>query len=329
LEKSWPVRRRWCWPLMQWDCNETTAIYLSQKGTIQYFTENKWENPSGSYTLSGLTQFSVSPGPEFIVLLFVFDNRAYVTLHKFPDFEVSVARKTFSQSDSVNIQWSENGNMALVLTFKDVDDISNLYSGRSGGLYLLRDDGFDCLVPIKDNLPIQDFRWNPKGTQFTVLYGFVPETSFAIFDNEANIIAQNVSSSKNTIIWSPCGRILAIGGFGNLPGDLDFFDVSDCANPIPIGNVNAFSTTYHTFSPDSKYFIGATLSPRLRVENCVRFYTYCGDFIFEDKVDDLYDVRFKPTQNNFTLFKIVKKKKWRNRKKQNKQNTFLQRDLFT
>jgi len=69
---------------------------LSQKGTLQYFTDNNWENPSGKYNLAGLTQFSVSPGPDFTVLLFVFENRAYVTLHKFPNFNDALARKTFA-----------------------------------------------------------------------------------------------------------------------------------------------------------------------------------------------------------------------------------------
>jgi translation initiation factor 2A len=306
LEKSWTVRRRWCWPLIQWDCNETTAIYLSQKGTLQFFTENNWQNPSGSFNLAGLTEFNVSPGPEFIVLLFVTDSRSYITLHKFPDLDVAIARKTFAQADKIDVFWSGNGKMALCLTFKEVDDISNLYSGRSAGLYLLRDDGFDCLVQIKDNLPIQSIVWNPKGNQFAAIYGFVPECTTGIFDFEANAIAQIDSNSKNALIWSPCGRILAIGGFGNLPGDLDFYDVSDCSNPSVIGSVNAFSTTYHTWSPDSKYFIGATLSPRLRVDNCIRFYSYRGDFIHQENIDELYEIRFKPTQNNYPQFKIEK-----------------------
>jgi len=196
--------------------------------------------------------------------------------------------------------------MALVLTFKDVDDITNLYSGRSGGLYLLRDDGFDCLVPIKDNQPVQDIIWNPRGNHFALIYGFVPECTTAIFDNEANNVAHIPSNSKNALIWSPCGRILAIGGFGNLPGELDFYEISDCNRPIHIGNVNAFSTTYHTFSPDSKYFIGATLSPRLRVDNCIKFYSYRGDFIYQEDIDELYEIKWKSTQNNYPEFLIEK-----------------------
>lgn len=87
--------------------------------------------------------------------------------------------------------------------------------------------------------PIHDIAWNPKGNEFAVTYGCiffffqkkllyfnndkVMPSQTTIFDLKCQPIADLGSNSRNTLKWSPNGKILCIGGFGNLQGYMVFY----------------------------------------------------------------------------------------------------------
>lgn len=111
---------------------------------------------------------------------------------------------------------------------------------------------------------------------------------------------------RNTISWSPHARFLALAGFGNLSGELSFWDrktlkclgtarrrprgrpplLAAHARPAVVaaggrrrhvappharhawrGQVEAHMTVAYEWSPDSRHFLTAILFPRLRVDN--------------------------------------------------------------
>jgi len=241
----------------------------------------------------------LGPGTNPKILLFFSETNipGAIALYNANRLNNPISRKSISKADSIYIHWNVTGSSVLVMTYMEVDTTGKLYSGRSGGLYLLREDGYDCRVDIRDNPPIHEIRWNPNpnSSDFAIVAGFIPKCDATLYDRDANKISDLIlQEPRNTIVWSPCGKIIAIGGFGNLQGYLNFYNITDPYSPIMIGNTTAFSTTYHTFSPDSKYFLAATLSPRLRVDNGIKILSYNGQKLLEYNCDELYDVRFQP-----------------------------------
>ena len=69
---------------------------------------------------------------------------------------------------------------------------------------------------------------------------------------------------------------MALAGFGNLAGDIDFYQVKDNKKCIKMGSNNAHCTIRHGWSPDSRYFMAATLAPRMNVDNGFKVFKYNG-----------------------------------------------------
>jgi uncharacterized protein with WD repeat len=49
-----------------------------------------------------------------------------------------------------------------------------------------------------------------------------------------------------------------IGGFGSLGGEMDFWDISK-NEVVKMGHAKAFSSTYHSWSPDGFYLLACSL----------------------------------------------------------------------
>ncbi len=79
---------------------------------------------------------------------------------------------------------------------------------------------------------------------------------------------------RNTAVWSPHGRFLMLAGFGNLAGEMDFYDTNK--NCKKIGTNKAHCSVSYGWSPDSRYFMTATLAPRMNVDNCYKIFKYNG-----------------------------------------------------
>ena len=60
------------------------------------------------------------------------------------------------------------------------------------------------------------------------------------------------------------GNILCLAGFGNLQGNLEFWDLSQ---KKLISSVSAKDATCFMWAPDGAHALTATLSPRMRVGN--------------------------------------------------------------
>ena len=77
-------------------------------------------------------------------------------------------------------------------------------------------------MELKDG-PIHDVKWAPNGEHFVAIHGFMPAKT-TLFDKKCKPIYDFGSGPRNTVEWSPFSRFLVIGGFGNLPGDIEFYD---------------------------------------------------------------------------------------------------------
>lgn len=109
-----------------------------------------------------------------------------------------------------------------------------------------------------------------------------------IFDHRVNVLHDFGTSPRNYVSYNPQGRLMMIAGFGNLSGAVDIWDRKTLTKEA---SYNASNTSFTDWSPDGRFLLCATLSPRMRVDNGVRILHWSGSLVFEEAVDELYQVR--------------------------------------
>lgn len=113
-----------------------------------------------------------------------------------------------------------------------------------------------------------------------------------IFDQRVRTLHDFGSAPHNTISFNAQGRLLFLAGFGNLAGKIDVFDRRTLNK---ICTIDAPNTSYCSWSPDGRFLLTATLSPRLRVDNGIKVWHASGPLVHVQAVDELYQASWRPT----------------------------------
>nr|CCA17134.1 eukaryotic translation initiation factor 2A putative [Albugo laibachii Nc14] len=283
------------WPFVEWSSDELICCRQTANGVMIY-SGNDFSKSLGHINLPNARSFSISPtnGP-YRVAIFVPEKKgkpASVKIFEYPNgLDAAVATKSFYKAQEVTLKWSPNGTSLIIETRTDVDTSGKSYYGETGLFFLQADGQYDCIVPLMKEGQVHDVQWEPTGRGFVVLAGAMP-SSATLYDQKANPIFDFGTASRNHISWSPHGRFLCLAGFGNLAGDMDFWDRNKLKK---MGSANSNSATCHTWSPDSRYFLTATTFPRLRVDNGYKIFTYDGSGpIFQEQRKELYELKFRP-----------------------------------
>ncbi len=91
----------------------------------------------------------------------------------------------------------------------------------------------------------------------------------------------------NSVKISPDGRVVVLAGFGNMHGDIEIYRLSDYSI---IGKTKFYCGVSLNWSKDSKYLLGAVLSPRVRVDNEYKLFSYNGEEILCEKFNgEIYE----------------------------------------
>jgi translation initiation factor 2A len=209
-----------------------------------------------------------------------------------PQFANPVSQKTFFKGDKVQFKWNQKGTSLLVLAQTEVDKSNKSYYGETT-LYLLSVNGsFDARIPLDKEGPIHDVSWSPNSKEFGVVYGYMPAKT-TIFNQRAIAMHTFALGPRNSIIFSPSGRFVLVAGFGNLAGSIDVYDLEkDFAKVTTIESGNP---SVCQWSPDSRFIMTATTSPRLRVDNGVRLYHVGGAISYVQDMTELYNIVWRPT----------------------------------
>ncbi|TYZ63585.1 hypothetical protein PybrP1_010879 [[Pythium] brassicae (nom. inval.)] len=283
------------WPSIQWSSDETICARQSANGVMLYSGQNMSAGSIGQINLPNTASFSVAPGSApYKIAAFVPEKKgkpASVRVYQFPGLETVVAHKSFFKAQEVAMKWSPTGSALIIETRTDVDTTGKSYYGETGLFFLQSDGQYDCIVPLTKEGPIHDVQWDPTGRGFVVLAGTMP-CNATLYDNKAIPIFEFGAAPRNHVSWSPHGRFLCIAGFGNLRGDMDFWERNKLKK---MGSANSNSATCFAWSPDSRFFFTATTFPRLRVDNGFKAFRYdgTGPIYHEDRAE-LYDMKFRP-----------------------------------
>ncbi|KAF7269965.1 eukaryotic translation initiation factor 2A [Rhynchophorus ferrugineus] len=212
-------------------------------------------------------------------------------LFKYPNFEQSIANKSFMQADKVDYLWNSKGNNALLLTSTEVDKTGGSYYGKQG-LHFIGVNGNTSLVTMNKEGPIYGVQWSPKNQEFCVVYGYMPAKA-TIFNLKCEPVFELGTGARNSIYYNPQGNILLLGGFGNLRGQVEIWDA---VNKKKIGSCEASDSTCLLWAPDGEHFLTATTAPRLRIGNGFKIWHYSGSLLHEvqwPQGEELYDVIWK------------------------------------
>ena len=128
----------------------------------------------------------------------------------------------------------------LAWTHTEVDSSNQSYYGKSSLHYLSSSSSTSTQAASNSNTktntsingdntaggrvdlgdgPIHSVVWSPNSKEFLAIHGVMP-AKVTLFDHRANPIYSFPPAPRNSVSYSPHGRFIAIGGFGNLKGDV-------------------------------------------------------------------------------------------------------------
>jgi len=284
------------WPAVKWSLDEAIAYRLVTNEVHFFDGQKPTLVPEHRLRIEGIAQCSIMPGsgPSYTVATFVAEKKgapAQMRLWKHGDYGEGrfLASKAFYKAAEVQLFWSPVGGSLLIHTHVDVDTTGNSYYGETK-LFAMASDGKTQNVQLPKAGPIHDVKWSPLGGEFVCLFGTSPPQA-ALFDSHCKLIHDFKEAPHNTVSWSPHGRFLVLAGFGNMSGELSFYDRQTLRK---LATVDAHMTVHYEWSPDSRYFLTGILFPRLRVDNGFRVWSCAGGLVHKEEVAELTFVQWRP-----------------------------------
>ncbi|KAH6615705.1 eukaryotic translation initiation factor eIF2A-domain-containing protein [Chaetomium sp. MPI-SDFR-AT-0129] len=261
---------------------------------VQFYNSNDLRTVWNKLRVEGVTDFAIAPGLNQNVAVFVPVKQgqpASVKVFNVPSFTTPISQKTFFKGDKVQMKWNALGTSLIVLAQTEVDKSNKSYYGETT-MYLLSANGsFDARITLDKEGPIHDVAWSPNSTEFGVIYGYMPAKT-TIFNHRGVAIHSFPIGPRNTIIFSPTGRFALVAGFGNLAGQIDVYDLEKDYRKIC--TIESGNPSVCTWSPDSRYIMTATTSPRLRVDNGIKLWHVSGGIMYNEDMTELYNVIWRP-----------------------------------
>ena len=76
------------------------------------------------------------------------------------------------------------------------------------------------------NFDIFIVTWSPSVLQFVVVYGYMPAKA-TVFNRKCESVFDFGTGPRNVALFNPQGNLVLLGGFGNLRGNIEIWDVKD------------------------------------------------------------------------------------------------------
>ncbi|ODA83424.1 hypothetical protein RJ55_01938 [Drechmeria coniospora] len=289
----WVQKQQGGWNL-QYTADEKYCARLVTN-EVQFFESHDLVTVWNKLRVEGVATFALAPGTQnHAVAVFVPERKgqpAVVKVYNVPLFQNPISHKTFFKGDKVQLKWNKRGSSILVLAHTDVDKSGKSYYGETT-LYLLSTNGaFDARVTLDKEGPIHDVSWSPNSREFGVVYGYMPAKA-TIFNDRAVAKHSFPLGPRNTVTFSPSARFVLVAGFGNLAGQIDVYDLEKDFRKVC--TIEGGNPSVCEWSPDSRYIMTATTSPRLRVDNGVKLWHVGGGIMYNEDMVELYNVVWRP-----------------------------------
>ena len=105
--------------------------------------------------------------------------------------------------------------------------------------------------------------WSPSAPQFVVVYGFMP-AKVTLFNRKCESVFDFGIGPRNMALFNPQGNMVLLGGFGNLRGNIEIWDVN---GKKKASQFEATDATNVQWAADGQHIVTSTCAPRLRQGN--------------------------------------------------------------
>lgn len=289
----------WC---PQWTEDEMLCCFKSSNNEVLFYEANNFGEVKGRLSLPKLDSFFLAPkgdrntlgritcylpgqkgGPGFGKLF------AYPRFH--PDTDV-IATKSFMTADRMEAKWSSDGKSALLLVQSEVDKTGASYYGKTQ-LHYVDGDGDTALVQLPKEGPIYSVTWSPTVAQFLVVYGYMPAKA-TLFNRKCESVFDFGTGPRNMAQYNPLGNLVLVGGFGNLRGNIEVWDIKGMKR---VSQFEASDATAVGWAADGQHLVTSTCAPRLRQGNGFKIWHYTSTLFYESMLDQKVE-NSKPQNEN-------------------------------
>ena len=114
-----------------------------------------------------------------------------------------------------------------------------------------------------------------------------------LYDKNSNPLFEFGKRYRNTVRICPFSQAALIGGFGNLAGEVDFWNLDTNRE---LGKTKAYCTVGIEWAPNGKFVLSSVLYERVKVDNELRIYNALGVQLcsLNFKQSELYDASWQP-----------------------------------
>ncbi|GLC40839.1 hypothetical protein PLESTM_001117500 [Pleodorina starrii] len=294
------------WPVLHWT-HDDSALLHTVTNTVHVYRRSDGFSAYRKISIKGIGGLALSlapaPGPGQLPALAAFlpeQKGTPAAAAIYNSLEVSepqpLMRKSFFRTQGAKLLWNATGSACLVLSYADYDATNQSYYGEQKLHYLPADPARAdeaVTVPLPKEGPVHDVQWSPAGDYFITVAGFMP-AKVTLFNAACKPVYDLGSGPYNMARWNPFGRFFVIAGFGNLPGDIVFYDKKTSGTCKQMGAVRSPAVAAE-WSPDGRLLLTATTSPRLRVDNNIKVFTYFGEQRLHVPFATLLDAQWRPS----------------------------------
>jgi len=301
----------------RWSQDEDIVAIKTPNNEVGFYKGHQFDNPDKRLSVAKMDSFSLSPNAKNVVVFVPGQKGApgFAKMFAFPAFNPEkdvIANKSFMLADKMDAKWSADSKSCLLLMQCEVDKTGSSYYGKSQ-LHFMDIFGETSMVQMAKEGPIYSVDWAPNTSQFIVVYGFMPAKA-TLFNKKCEKVFDFGTGARNTALFNTQGTLLLLGGFGNLRGTIEIWDIEGKKS---VATFEAADSTEVKWSPDGQHILTATTAPRLRVSNGLKIWHYTSTLLHEINYKDatnlgpgeeLWEASWKPdTEIGKSQFKILNK----------------------
>ena len=261
------------WPCVTFSVDETVMAHLHTGLTFYDVSADEIKRAPKQFSSLKPSRIAFARNPELPRRFAVFtkptkDMPASVKVYDYPVFTRVVNSTSFFGASQVDLVWSPAANVVLAKLFSEVDKTNQNYYGESSLQILC---GAESALNISHpQLDIHETVFDAAGKRLVVISGSMPAT-LQVYEITARgkltLVKELARQSRNEAKFSPNGQFLAVGGFGNLPGELDIYETERWRLVAQFTNQ---CTTEWWWTHDSKAIVFGSCMPRRHFENYIR-----------------------------------------------------------
>merc|ERR1719266_1702990 len=246
-----------------------------------FYKGHQFENPDKRLSVAKMDSYSLSSNGKHVVVFVPGQKGApgFAKMFAFPAFNPEkdvIANKSFMLADKMDAKWSADSKSCLLLMQCEVDKTGSSYYGKSQ-LHFMDIFGETSMVQMAKEGPIYSVDWAPNTSQFIVVYGFMPAKA-TLFNKKCEKVFDFGTGARNLALFNAQGSLLLLGGFGNLRGTIEIWDIEGKKR---VSSFEAPDSTDVKWSPDGQHILTTTCAPRLRMSNGFKVWHYTSTLMYE------------------------------------------------